>query len=96
MSISIRNNKRRVMYISYFRAWWRTAMAPILATIDKISDDTAIEVTPSEETISSTFTVARKKDGVVVATYETEEEALEVIAKAKASKKAALHIVVAS
>ena len=39
-----------------------------------------------------TYTVARKKDGVVVGTYTTIVEAETVIAKAKASKKATLVI----
>jgi len=40
-----------------------------------------------------TYTVARKKDGVIVGTYTTEDEAQAVIDKAKAAKKATLVLV---
>jgi len=40
-----------------------------------------------------TFTVARKKDGVIVGSYTTEAEAVAVIDKAKAAKKASLVLV---
>lgn len=42
---------------------------------------------------STTVSVAKVKDGTVVAQGVTEEEALKMIAKAKAAKKAALRIV---
>lgn len=40
-----------------------------------------------------TYTVARKKDGEIIGTFETEEAAQAVIDKAKAAKKAALVLV---
>ena len=39
------------------------------------------------------FTVARKKDGEIVGTYSTEAEAVAVIDKARAAKKASLVLV---
>ena len=39
------------------------------------------------------YAVARKKDGVVVDTFDFEEDALELIEKHKRQKKAALYIV---
>lgn len=40
-----------------------------------------------------TYTVARKKDGEIVGTFDTEDEAQAVIDKAKAAKKASLVLV---
>ncbi len=100
MSVSIRSNKRAIMslmYYSVFRASWiakfneRHASKPSPEAQAKL--DTLLEEIMPTPVPAVCITVARKKDGVVVGTYDTLEAANEAIAKAKAAKKAALEIV---
>lgn len=90
--IKYRLATRRGMFIhatKFVEAAAARREAPVF-TDEKLNHLLSLAQVPAVVSEARQYTVSRKKDGGVIGVYETLAEAEEVIAKAKAQKKAAL------
>ncbi len=106
--MKVRHLKHRIMALMGFRFMLDAQLAALMkkyneptaaekakhkAANDKFAEDLLAAITPQKVAPATMYTVARKKDGVVVGEYSTRAEADDVVERAKKQKKAALEIV---